>query len=149
MLQDIETEKFFSSVLSLDDIRAITGMKSNLQGRELYNFATNLRARVEPIKLICNLQDQMSSAAITSFVGIVYFNKGEYGVAKDYFEMAAKQKPNNKKDSNIKDLEISVSNKVGLNVQIMNKKNNKGKIIFEYNGLDQLNKIIEIIKNYY
>ena len=60
-----------------------------------------------------------------------------------------RQKPNNKKDSNIKDLEISVSNKVGLNVQIMNKKNNKGKIIFEYNGLDQLNKIIEIIKNYY
>ena len=56
-----------------------------------------------------------------------------------------KQKSNNK-DANIKDLEISVSNKIGLNVEIKNKKNNKGKITFEYKDLDQLNKIIEIIK---
>jgi ParB family transcriptional regulator, chromosome partitioning protein len=60
-----------------------------------------------------------------------------------------RQKPNNKKDSNIKDLEISVSNKVGLNVEIKNKKNNKGKITFEYKDLDQLNKIIDIIKSNY
>ena len=60
-----------------------------------------------------------------------------------------KQKHNNIKDSNIKDLEISVSNKVGINVLIQNKKNNKGKIIFEYKDLDQLNKIINIIKDNY
>ena len=60
-----------------------------------------------------------------------------------------KQKSNKVKDSNIKDLEMSVSNKIGLNVIIQNKKNNKGKIIFEYKELDQLNKIIEIIKNNY
>ena len=60
-----------------------------------------------------------------------------------------KQKHNNIKDSNIKDLEISVSNKVGINVLIQNKKNNKGKIIFEYKDLDQLNKIIDIIKSNY
>ena len=59
-----------------------------------------------------------------------------------------KQKFNNK-DANIKDLEISVSNKIGLNVEIKNKKNNKGKITFEYKDLDQLNKIIEIIKTNY
>ena len=60
-----------------------------------------------------------------------------------------KQKHNNIKDSNIKDLEISVSNKVGINVLIQNKKNNKGKIIFEYKDLNQLNKIIDIIKSNY
>ena len=60
-----------------------------------------------------------------------------------------RQKPNNLKDTNIKDLEISVSNKIGLNVLIKNKKNNKGKITFEYKGLDQLNKIIDIIKSNY
>ena len=60
-----------------------------------------------------------------------------------------RQKPNNVKDANIKDLEISVSNKIGLNVLIKNKKNNKGKITFEYKGLDQLNKIIDIIKANY
>jgi len=60
-----------------------------------------------------------------------------------------RQKPDKVKDTNIKDLEISVSSKVGLNVAIQNKKNNKGKITFEYKDLDQLNKIIDIIKSNY
>ena len=53
------------------------------------------------------------------------------------------------KDSNILALELSISNKIGLNVDIQNNKRNKGKISFEYKDLDQLNKIIEIIKSYY
>ena len=57
-----------------------------------------------------------------------------------------RQRPNKSKDANIKDLELSVSDKVGLNVVIQNNKNNKGKVTFEYKGLDQLNKIIDIIK---
>ncbi len=52
VLQDVETQAIFQSPLSLDDIKEITGMSRTLQGRELYNFATNLRARVDPIKLI-------------------------------------------------------------------------------------------------
>ena len=60
-----------------------------------------------------------------------------------------KQKSRNKKFANIIDLETSISNKIGLNVEIKNKKNNKGKISFEYKDLDQLNKIIDIIKSNY
>jgi len=60
-----------------------------------------------------------------------------------------KLKRTNTDDANIKDLENSISNKIGLNVLIQNKKNNKGKISFEYKSLDQLNKIIEIIKSNY
>ena len=60
-----------------------------------------------------------------------------------------KQKPSNSKDANIMHLELSILNKVGLNVEIKNRKNNKGKITFEYKELDQLNKIIDIIKNHY
>ena len=51
------------------------------------------------------------------------------------------------KDLNIRDLEMSISSKIGLTVNIQNKKTNKGKISFEYKDLDQLNKIIEVIKN--
>ena len=54
-----------------------------------------------------------------------------------------------KKDANIIALELSVSNKIGLNVEIQNSKRNKGKISFEYTDLDQLNKIINIIKSNY
>ena len=61
----------------------------------------------------------------------------------------SKQKSIKAKDTNIIALELSVSNKIGLNVNIQNNKRNKGKISFEYKDLDQLNKIIDIIKSNY
>jgi ParB family chromosome partitioning protein len=60
-----------------------------------------------------------------------------------------KKKSSLTKDTNIIALELSISNKIGLNVEIKNNKRNKGKISFEYKDLDQLNKIIDIIKSNY
>tara|TARA_B100001173_G_scaffold309277_1_gene321255 strand:- start:1389 stop:2231 length:843 start_codon:yes stop_codon:yes gene_type:complete len=60
-----------------------------------------------------------------------------------------KQKLSKSKDTNILAIELSISNKIGLNVDIQNNKRNKGKISFEYKDLDQLNKIIDIIKSNY
>ena len=60
-----------------------------------------------------------------------------------------KHRSKNTKDTNIIALELSISNKIGLNVDIQNNKRNKGKISFEYKDLDQLNKIIDIIKSNY
>ena len=60
-----------------------------------------------------------------------------------------KQSFKNVKDSNLQALESLIIDKIGLNVLIKNKKNNSGSIIFEYKDLDQLNKIIEIIKSNY
>ena len=60
-----------------------------------------------------------------------------------------KKKSSLTKDTNIIALELSISNKIGLNVDIKNNKRNKGKISFEYKDLDQLNKIIDIIKSNY
>ena len=60
-----------------------------------------------------------------------------------------KYKASSSKDTNIIALELSISNKTGLNVNIQNNDRNKGKIIFEYKDLDQLNKIIDIIKSNY
>ena len=53
------------------------------------------------------------------------------------------------KDVNLQALEASIREKVGLNVLIKNKKNNSGSLVLEYKDLDQLNKIIEIIKTNY
>ena len=53
------------------------------------------------------------------------------------------------KDSNISFLENQVKEKIGINVFIKNKKNNSGSIIFDYKNLEQLNKIIDIVKNNY
>jgi len=60
-----------------------------------------------------------------------------------------KQTYKNLKDANIMQLEMSIVNKIGLNVEIKNKRNNKGKITFEYKDLDQLNRIIDLIKANY
>ena len=60
-----------------------------------------------------------------------------------------RKKSSLKKDTNIIALELSISNKIGLSVNIQNNKRNKGKISFEYKDLDQLNKIIDIIKSNY
>ena len=53
------------------------------------------------------------------------------------------------KNSNLQSLENSIADKVGLNVRINNTKKNTGNIKIEYKDLDQLNKIIEIIKSNY
>ena len=53
------------------------------------------------------------------------------------------------KDPNIRILEQNLMEKIGMNVEIKNKKNNKGSIIFNYKELDQLNRIIESVKKNY
>jgi ParB family chromosome partitioning protein len=71
--------------------------------------------------------------------------------AENFVQLFKKKRQTSKitKDTNIIALELSVSNKIGLNVEIQNNKRNKGKISFEYKDLDQLNKIIDIIKSNY
>ena len=60
-----------------------------------------------------------------------------------------KQSFKGKRDINLQSLENSVREKIGLNVLIKNKKNNTGSLILEYKDLDQLNKLIVIIKSNY
>jgi len=60
-----------------------------------------------------------------------------------------KQSLKSSKDINLEALESSIVEKIGLNVLIRNKKNNSGSLILEYKDLDQLNKLIEIIKSNY
>ena len=113
-----------SEVINLIQEQKLTaGHAKILVGLENANFVAN--------KII---EKKLSVRQAESFVKI-FKNKGKKTV--------------NSKDPNIKDLEISVSNKIGVNVVIQNKKNNKGKVSFEYKNLDQLNSILDIIKKYY
>jgi ParB family chromosome partitioning protein len=64
------------------------------------------------------------------------------------FKTKKKQLRDNR-DPNITELEQSLSQKIGLSVFIKNNKQNKGTITFSYKEIDQLNKIIEIIKTNY
>ena len=53
------------------------------------------------------------------------------------------------RDPNIKNLENEIIEKIGLRVIIKHNNKNKGSITFSYNDIDQLNKIIEVIKSNY
>ena len=50
------------------------------------------------------------------------------------------------KDPNSIDIENQLSSKIGMKVFLNNKKNNTGTLIFEYKGVDQLDRLIKIIK---
>ena len=53
------------------------------------------------------------------------------------------------KDPNISSLENEIIEKTGIRSSIKNKKNNSGQLIFNYNDLDQLNRLITVIKSNY
>ena len=55
----------------------------------------------------------------------------------------------NVKDSNVTATENELTDKIGMRVFLKNKKNNSGTLTFEYKGIDQLDRLINIIKNYY
>ena len=78
-------------------------------------------------------------------------NKLSVRQSENFVQLFKKKRQKSKitKDTNIIALELSISNKIGLNVEIQNNKRNKGKISFEFKDLDQLNKIINIIKSNY
>ena len=71
--------------------------------------------------------------------------------AENFVKIFKKKSKNIKitKDPNIKYLEKSIIDKTGLNVLIKNNKKNKGTITFSYHDIEQLNKIIDIIKSSY
>ena len=53
------------------------------------------------------------------------------------------------KDPNSIDIENQLSSIIGMKVFLNNKKNNTGTLIFEYKGVDQLDRLIKIIKENY
>ena len=53
------------------------------------------------------------------------------------------------KNPNLKSLESGIQEKTGIKVFIRNKKNNTGQVTFEYKDLDQLNRLIMVIKANY
>lgn len=65
-------------------------------------------------------------------------------ILKKGFKQTAKLK-----DPNLISVENQLSEKLGMRVYLSNKKNNSGKLTFEFKGLDQLDRLINTIKNNY
>jgi ParB family chromosome partitioning protein len=75
--------------------------------------------------------------------------QAEFLVKKDQVFSGLKKNRIDNKDINIKSLESDLGLLMGIKVDIKNKKNNSGEIKFSYKNLDQLNKIISVLKGYF
>ena len=75
--------------------------------------------------------------------------QAEFLVRKEQVFSGSKKIQTNNKDTNIKSLESDLGLLMGIKVDIKNKKNNSGEIKFSYKNLDQLNKIISVLKGYF
>lgn len=75
--------------------------------------------------------------------------QAEFLVKKTQVFSLSKKIRTNNKDTNIKSLESDLELLMGIKVDIKNKKSNSGEIKFSYKNLDQLNKIIIVLKGYF
>ena len=134
---------------------------SKFIGKSRSYITNSLRILTLPAEVIKLIESQkLSTGHAKVLVGLdnpsfvankIIENKLSVRQAENFVKLFKNKKQKSKilKDTNIIALELSVSNKIGLNVEIKNNKRNKGKISFEYKDLDQLNKIIDIIKSNY
>jgi len=75
--------------------------------------------------------------------------QAELLVKKEQVFSSSKKIRTNSKDTNIKSLESDLELLMGIKVDIKNKKSNSGEIKFSYKNLEQLNKIINVLKGYF
>ena len=134
---------------------------SKFIGKSRSYIANSLRLLNLPIEVIKFVEEKKISAGHAKilvgldnalFIANKIIEKKLSVRQSENFVKIFKKKPSNfniSKDPNIKNLESSISDKIGLNVLIKNNKKNKGTITFSYHDIDQLNKIIEIIKANY
>ena len=145
----------------IDDFAYDQEKVSKFIGKSRSYIANSLRLLTLPVDVIKLIETQKLSAGHAkilvglenaSFVAAKIIEKKLSVRQTENFVKIFKNKKSkikNSKDPNIRDLELSIVEKIGLNVEIKNTKNNKGKVILDYKDLDQLNKIIDIIKSHY
>ena len=134
---------------------------SKFIGKSRSYIANSLRLLSLPDEVLLMVEEgKISAGHARSLVGLqtavdlakkIFQKKLSVRQAEDLVRQVRNKKIKliHKKDANILDLQRVLEEKTGLSVSIVNKKSNSGTITFEYHDLDQLDKIINTIKNNY
>ena len=118
----------------------------------LLNLPQDVLQFVEEKKITAGHAKILVGLENASFIASKIIEKKLSVRQSENFVKLFKKKKNNltfKGDPNLKSLEQSIQDKIGLAVSIKSTKKNKGSITFNFNDLDQLNKIISVIKSNY
>ena len=158
-LNPIEEARGYQSLI--DEFNYNQDKLSKVIGKSRSYIANSLRLLSLPIEILLMVEEgKLSAGHARSLIGL----HNSINIAKQIIqkklsvrqaEILVRQfrdkkfKLISKKDSNILDLQKVLEEKTGLSVSIHNKKNNTGTISFNYLDLEQLNKLIDTIKNNY
>ena len=145
----------------IDEFKYDQDKVSKFIGKSRSYISNCLRLLSLPVKIIKMIEDKLITSGHAKI--LVGLENAEY-IANKVLEkkLSVRQTENlvkifkkrnkknvNYKDVNISELEKNIAEKIGLNVVIKNDKRNKGSITFFHKEIDQLNKIIEIVKLHY
>ncbi len=134
---------------------------SKFIGKSRAHVANSLRLLLLPSEVILLIEENKISAGHAKvLVGLDNANflakkiiekKLSVRQAENLIRALKNNKTNNlkSKNPNLTSLEASIEDKTGIKVFIKNKKNNTGIVTFEYKDLDQLNRLIMVIKANY
>ena len=100
------------------------------------------------LPILVNVPDNINLAKIIVNKNLSV-RQAEFLVKKEQVFSNKKKIQTNNKDTNIRSLESDLELLMGIKVDIKNKRNNSGEIKFSYKNLDQLNKIISVLKGHF
>ena len=123
------------------------------------HVSNTLRLLTLPEDIISMLEEgSLTSGQARPLIGLINASEiAEEIVAKNYSARKVEYLVKSKKESKIKDktrdanilkAEDRIEKTLGLKVNIVNKKNNSGKIIIEYKNLDQFELISDLLTKY-
>ena len=121
----------------------LTGLPEEIQKMIADGLLTAGHARC-----LVNVPDNIKLAKITVNKNLSV-RQVEFLVKKEQISGTLKKIKSYNKDTNVKSLENELELSMGIKVDIKNKKNNSGEIKFLYKNLEQLNKIISVLKGYF
>ena len=131
---------------------------SKFIGKSRSYITNSLRLLSLPKNVLNLLSEKISAGHAKILVGLenaefiaskILEKKLSVRQSENYVKIFKKKRNSIKsRDINVQNLENSLTDKIGLRVIISNKKNNRGSIKIEYKDLDQLNRLIDILKNY-
>ena len=158
-LNPIEEAKGYNKLI--DDFNYDQEKVSKFIGKSRAHVANSIRLLSLPNEVILLIEENKISAGHAKvLVGLdnahflakkIIEKKLSVRQAENLIRALKTNKTNNliSKNPNLTSLETSIEDKTGIKVFIKNKKNNTGAVTFEYKDLDQLNRLIMVIKTNY
>ena len=158
-LNPIEEAKGYNKLI--DDFNYDQEKVSKFIGKSRAHVTNSLRLLSLPNEVILLIEENKISAGHAKvLVGLdnahflakkIIEKKLSVRQAENLIRALKNNKTNNltSRNPNLTSLEKSIEDKTGIKIFIKNKKNNTGSVTFEYKDLDQLNRLIMVIKANY